>query len=70
MKIIIEIDTSNAAFEDHGLGNELMFVFTRAKNKIIRQLERPPSLCDAPEADDKVQDSYGNTVGSVRVEVP
>ena len=68
MKVRIEFDTDNAAFED-GFGYELAKVLGQASDKVIRQMSRCDGcVCDAPERDDVLLDSNGNTVGTVRIE--
>jgi len=67
MRVLIEIDCRNSAF-DH-LEDELARILSLCSAKIARQLERDPGcVCEAPEADDKLLDSNGNTVGTIRVE--
>lgn len=66
MNLTIKIDLDNAAFEDDMIG-ELAQVLRSCVGKTIAQLERPDSLCDHPEAADKLLDSNGNTVGSIRL---
>lgn len=73
MKIKIEFDCDNAAFESGPYTRQLAMeevyaVLKQAMEKIVVQLGRPHSVCDAPEAADKLLDSNGNTVGSVIVE--
>jgi hypothetical protein len=64
MKITIEIDTDNAAFEDR-MEWEIHSMLLQAERKIRVQMERPPALCTHPEAADKLLDGNGNTCGSV-----
>jgi len=66
MKLTINIDLDNAAFEDHMI-DELGRVLRSCVSKTIEQLERPDSLCDHPEAADKLLDLNGNTVGSIQL---
>jgi hypothetical protein len=73
MKLIIEIEMDNDAFDFVGGGefnaaHELSRILRDVPNKMVAQLRRPASLCDAPEAADKLLDINGNTVGSVRLE--
>jgi tetrahydromethanopterin S-methyltransferase subunit G len=67
MKVKIEFNMDNAAFDD-ALEEELSYVFRQAQQKILKQLKRAPVLCDHPESDDVIQDSNGNTVGSIKVD--
>lgn len=46
---------------------ELSNILRRVPNKVREQHDRPASLCDAPEAGDKLLDTNGNTVGHVRL---
>ena len=67
MKVTLELELGNAAFEDD-MARELCRVFSTGPGKVMRQMERDPAtVCDAPEADDKLFDSNGNTVGMVKV---
>lgn len=66
MKIVIEFDTDNAAFEDNP--NEWRAIFLQAVGKVKSQLQRKPCLCNHPESVDKLIDSNGNTVGTVTVQ--
>jgi hypothetical protein len=66
MKIKIEFDTNNAAFEGD-LFKEVGQVFAQAQRKLAAQLARSPSLCKHPESVDKLLDTNGNTVGSLEV---
>lgn len=74
MKIIIEFECDNAAFEDGCIYDgciysELRQVFHQAERKILNQLAREPAtVCDTPEAADKLLDTNGNTIGKVVVE--
>lgn len=66
MKVTIEFTTDNDAFEEDLLG-ETKRILTQALRKIEAQLEREPGcVCTHPESTDKLLDSNGNTVGSVR----
>jgi len=68
VKVKIEFDTDNAAFEGEGLGLELARVLGRARLNILSQMARRPGcVCDAPESADKLRDSNGNTIGTVEV---
>jgi hypothetical protein len=68
MKIIIEFETDNAAFEDD-FAAEVRAVLVQAKHKIFAQMGRPNGCkCTAPEAVDKLLDVNGNTVGSVSIQ--
>lgn len=69
MKVVIEIEMTNSAFDDgYGGLKELHRLLELAVQKVGQQLGRPMSICDAPEAADKLLDFNGNTVGSVVVE--
>lgn len=69
MKVTITFETGTAAWVDEGFGWQLRHVLEQVEGKVMRQLTREPGcVCDAPEADDKVIDSNGNTIGSVKVE--
>lgn len=59
MKIIITIDTSNAAFEDKD-GHEI--------NRILAQANRLLNEGDAEYHPATLRDSNGNTVGTVSIE--
>lgn len=65
MKVTIEIEMDNASFEDAPI-SELRRVLLTVPTKVREQMRRKPSLCDAPEASDKLCDYNGNTIGSVR----
>jgi len=68
MKLTIEINMDNAAF-DGPLCGELSRILSSVTRKVESQLERSPEcICDAPEIDDKLLDINGNTVGSVRLQ--
>ena len=68
MRVTISFDTDNAAFEDD-FDAELTRVLRHLPRKIRAQMGRAPGcLCVTPEADDKIIDSNGNTIGSVCVE--
>jgi hypothetical protein len=69
VKVRIEFDMDNAAFEDD-LNGALQFIFAQAHRKIHEQLERKEALCKAPEAADKLLDLNGNTVGSIELLKP
>lgn len=67
MKIKIEFSTDNAAFEDSP--SEIHFVLAQIARKVQSQVARAEGcLCTAAEADDKLLDSNGNTVGSVEID--
>jgi hypothetical protein len=75
MKVYIEIEMDSievvmgsAAFEHRARTSELHRILSMVASKVGDQLRRPDSLCDAPEAADKLLDINGNTVGSVRLE--
>lgn len=67
MKITIELETDNAAFEDD-FRFELKQILNQAFSKILSQKKRKPCKCTAPESIDKLLDTNGNTVGSVRAQ--
>jgi len=60
MKIRIEFDTDNAAFEDN-LSLEIREVLTRALDKAVWMVTNP----DHYRCTSKLLDSNGNTVGTV-----
>lgn len=67
MRIIIEINCENDAFSNDPIG-ELSRALRTVPSKITAICGREAGcLCDAPEADDKIQDANGNTVGSIQV---
>lgn len=67
MRIIIEINCGNDAFNDDPIG-ELSRILRTVPGKIANICGREAGcLCDAPETDDKLQDANGNTVGSIKV---
>lgn len=57
MKITIEFDTDNAAFEDN-FGSEVNFV--------VGQARRAVDYCSDVGDRYNLRDSYGNTIGEVR----
>lgn len=59
MKVLIEINTDNAAFEDNGIGNE---VLTCLEQFIITAEHRP-----VPAWNMQLFDSNGNAVGTVKM---
>ncbi len=67
MQIKIAFNCDNAAFQDD-LFSEISNVLDSCKEKIFQQLERTSALCKHFEASDKVQDSNGNTIGTITVE--
>lgn len=67
MKLFMEIDLDNAAFEDDFEG-ELKRILGRVSAKVMNQRARADGcICDAPEVDDKILDVNGNTVGRLRL---
>lgn len=67
MKILIEVDCDNAELHDN-LYQELSRILKSVPCKIYNQLERDGRcICTALEADDKLLDINGNTVGIVRL---
>jgi hypothetical protein len=68
MKIIIEIECDNAAFEGGNRWRELKRILAEVPRKVAEINRRKPCLCDAPEASDKLLDINGNTVGKITVQ--
>lgn len=69
MKIKIEFNADNAAFEGDLFPTELAQVLHDSGLKIINQLTREDGcVCEHPECDDKILDSNGNTIGIIVVE--
>jgi len=61
----IRFSCDSAAFDDDFEG-ALALALAKCGVKLMRQLKRKPGcVCTADEADDKVQDINGNTIGSV-----
>ena len=58
MKIIIEIECDNAAFEDHA-GAEVARILRRYAEKVVHYAEKPPSM--------RLFDRNDNYVGDVEV---
>jgi hypothetical protein len=68
MKIQIELECDNAAFEGKNLVPQIAWILGTAAGKIDMQLRRKSFIvCSALEADDKLLDTNGNTVGFVRI---
>lgn len=67
MKIVIAFYMDNASFVDDFHG-ELERVLNKVKTKVCVQVTRRPSICDVQEADDKILDSNGNTIGFIKLE--
>lgn len=67
MKVTIEVEMNNDAFDDgfNGL-RELHRLLNLAVEKVGDQMSRSPSLCNHPESADKLLDKNGNTVGTVQ----
>lgn len=69
MRVVITVNCDSAAFsrcDDPSV--ELSRILAGCVKKFRAQLEREPGcICDAPEADDKLLDLNGNTVGSIKV---
>lgn len=65
MKIVIKIDTANDAFQGNYLGVELHRVFDSAISKIALAIASPSDLVELP-----LQDSNGNTIGTIEVAKP
>lgn len=68
MKVCIEFDCNNSAFDGDGFCFELKSILQQAVQKIIAQSNRSPCLCAWPESADKLLDTNGNTVGTVILE--
>jgi hypothetical protein len=66
MKVIIEIECDNAAFEDD-FYKEFKRILRAVPEKVAAQAHRKHSICNAPEIADVLIDINGNTVGSVKV---
>lgn len=70
-RVVIDVETVNAAFGegdvDEVIGKLALIFSGQILRKIREQTSRPPALCNAPEAADKILDYNGNTVGSVTV---
>lgn len=67
MKIRIEIDCDNAAFEHDTIG-EVERILRGIGPKLRDQMGRAPGcLCTAPESADKLKDRNGNTVGTLTI---
>lgn len=64
MKVQIEIELDNDAFNGNLLG-ELRRILLTVPTKVKAQLQRPASICQAPEASDKLLDINGNTIGKI-----
>lgn len=67
MKVKIEFEVGNAAFEDDFHG-ELLLVLRQATAKVVQQLYRTECSCTTPEAADILLDSNGNRIGTVALE--
>lgn len=67
MRVIIEVECDNAAFDEYPI-REIKRILLTCPKKILEQAKRKPCLCDAPESADKLMDSNGNTVGFVKLE--
>lgn len=68
MKVIVEIECDNAAFEGKNFVPQVAWILGTAAGKLQRLLGRAPTVCDALEVDDKLLDTNGNTVGRVVIE--
>ena len=70
MRLNVQIDMSGAAF-DGDFSREFTRCLEQAAHKAIYQMTRVPAThCTHPEAEDKILDSNGNTVGYVQVSEP
>lgn len=68
MKLTIELEMDNAAFDENPT-LELSRIMETVAVKVSRQLQREDGcICVALEIDDKLLDANGNTVGFVRLE--
>lgn len=68
MRVTIEFETDNTAFSDDFTA-ELNHVLYSAEMKIWAQRRRKPAtVCTALESIDKLLDTNGNTIGTVRIE--
>ena len=68
MKVVIEFECENASFEDD-FEDAVQHALSQACNKILAQHERTPAtVCNTPEALDKLLDINGNTIGKVRLQ--
>ena len=69
MKVVITVNCDTAAFDRSGDPSvELSRILAGCVKKFRAQLAREPGcVCDAPEANDKLLDLNGNTVGSITV---
>lgn len=68
MKLTIELEMDNAAFDENPT-LELSRIMETVAGKVSRQLQREDGcICVALEIDDKLLDANGNTVGFVRLE--
>jgi hypothetical protein len=68
MKILIEFNCDNDAFHCGSFHNEVEAVLVQAQAKIRAQMRRKPgAVCTAPESDDVLLDTNGNTIGNVAV---
>jgi hypothetical protein len=67
LKVVIEVECTGAAFDENPIG-ELKRILRTVPAKVVNQLTREAGcVCVAPEADDKLLDVNGNTVGSLRL---
>ena len=66
MRIKIDFCCDNAAFEDD-LFAEIEYLLYQIPEKVRQQLARKPCVCTAPESADKLFDSNGNSVGSLKI---
>jgi len=68
MRVIIEFECDNAAFEGRVLQGEVLQILYQAHVKIGEQLARQEGcVCAALESADQLRDSNGNTVGKIEV---
>ena len=66
MLLEIKINCDDDALSSDPVG-ELARILGTVPDKVREQLAREPTLCNAPEAADKLRDINGNTVGFVRI---
>lgn len=63
MKLVIEIEMDNAAFEGFRAPSEVHRIL-----KTVSRMVKSRMLCGKPEINDKLRDINGNTVGFVKLE--
>lgn len=68
VKIRLNLDSAAVTLDDDGLIDEVEMhrILCSIPPKITKILGRSPNcICDAPEADDVLKDTNGNTVGAI-----